>query len=351
MKVNPAYIILGREARGYTQKEFTDLLKIEQGTLSKLENGVLPTSVTLLEKISSTLKFPPEFFLQTKNTDRVKGHYRKKVSIPQRELKQQSALMTIAETAILKLLESVEIPAPQIPKWDVTSDGSPAEAAKYARNFWKITKGRIVSLSKVFENNGILIIPLDLGSLDGLSTYFETHIPVLFLNRQRPGDRQRFTLAHELGHLVMHFGQKISEDRDIEEEANKFASEFLLPESEIKPMLPARLSLERLSELKSYWFVSMQAILRRAFDLNKITYDQYGYTMRKMSAMGLRTNEKTFVPQEQPSLLKEMLDAHVEELNYSLQELSKVFAIMEDEVRSMFFEQRAKLKVIGRSID
>jgi Zn-dependent peptidase ImmA (M78 family)/transcriptional regulator with XRE-family HTH domain len=346
MQVNPDFIILAREARNHTQKEFANLLDVEQGTLSKIENGILPVSGILFEKICTVLNFPPEFFIQTKQPDRIQGHYRKKVSVAVKELKRAQALMTIMEMAIIKLLDSVDIPPPNIPKWDVTIDGSPTQAAQFARNFWKITTGRIDELSKLLEDNGIIIIPLDLGEMDGLSTYINRQIPVIFVNKTRPGDRQRFTIVHEFAHLVMHFEQKLALDRDVEAEAHEFASEFLLPEKEIAPLIPSRLTMHTLVNLKTQWSVSMQAILMKAHKINKITYNQYTYMMRAISALGLRKNEYVTIPQEKPLLFKEIIQTFIEDLDYTIPDLSKLLYMSKEDIQSLFIEQGAKLKII-----
>jgi len=54
--------------------------------------------------------------------------------------------------------------------------------------------------------------------------------PVIVVSEEEAGDRLRFSEAHELGHLVLHFGRAGGRAREVEQEANDFASAFLLPE-------------------------------------------------------------------------------------------------------------------------
>ena len=101
-----------------------------------------------------------------------------------------------------------------------------------------------------------------------------------------PGDRQRFTLAHELGHLVMHDVPT----EEMEDEADKFASEFLMPEAQIQGQLHA-LSMRKLWELKSRWKVSMAALVKRAETLGCITASQTRYLWIQLSKSGYRLEE------------------------------------------------------------
>ena len=112
--------------------------------------------------------------------------------------------------------------------------------------------------------------------------------PVFFVNESIPGDRERFTLCHELAHVVLHHKPA----KDPEAEADRFASEFLMPANEIRAEL-SRLTIEKAADLKIRWKVSMQAIIRRARDLRAIDQDRYTNMMKRMSRIGLsemRTN-------------------------------------------------------------
>ena len=146
------------------------------------------------------------------------------------------------------------------------------------------------------------------------------HQPVIFVNRNLCPSRLRFTLAHELGHLVMH--NSYSDHAD--DEANEFAAELLIPEAELKPML-LPLTLSNLGQLKLHWKVSMQALLMQAgrFGLGS------EYSRRKLwmtiSARGYRTVEpfEDKLPVEQPRLLKDLIRLHTHELRFNEGDLAK----------------------------
>jgi len=344
-KVNSEILRLSREARFITQKELSTMLGVEQGTISKIEKGILPAEEELVEKISEVLDFPVAFFYQDKKVMTVEGHYRRKLSTSVKKMKQYIAQMTIAEWHFLKLMDEIELPEIKLPSWDIDEDGSAAMCAKHLREFWRIPKGRITNLTKLIEDNGIVIIPLELGEMAGLSTFINGNIPVIYINSNLPPDRYRITLAHELGHLIFHFGKKVNEERDIESEAYAFAIEFLVPENNIRSYF-TKLSIDKLADLKSYWYVSMQALLRYSNALGMVTQNQYKYLWIQMGTLGYRKREPVAIPVEKPGLISEIVNAYVNDLGYSREELAKVLQINIPDLERIYFGNKGKLKVL-----
>ena len=148
-----------------------------------------------------------------------------------------------------------------------------------------------------------------------------------------PGDRMRFTLAHELAHIVMH--KLLTEN--MENEADRFASEFLMPSEDIRHQLNY-LTLDKLAQLKLYWKVSMAALLMKAKTLKTISERQYSYLWMLMGKNGYRLNEPVqfSIPQEKPSLLSEMITTHLQELEFSERELAKILMLHESEFRTIY---------------
>lgn len=339
MKYNPDLIVIARESRAYTQGEFASLLGLSQGAVSKIEKGLTSPSDPILQKIAEVLNYPVSFFEQPPLA-RVRGHYRKKITLPKKDIDYCLAKMTVIERHFNLLYDAVELPETNIPSWDMqTNGGSPSTAAIYAREFWRSPKGRIDNLVRLLEENGIIVIAMDLGeSLDGFSTYSETRYPVIFVNSRRPSDRQRFTIAHELCHLTMHWGKPVSEDRDIEKEADEFASEFLMPSNDIKPYL-VKLNVEKLSELKRFWKTSMYSIAAKAKSLGLMTQDQYYYLMKNFSYNQYKKfGEPELFPAEKPRLFKDILQVYISDFNYSKDDLSSLLHCNKDEIDEMYFD-------------
>jgi Zn-dependent peptidase ImmA (M78 family)/DNA-binding XRE family transcriptional regulator len=346
VKFNPDMLILAREARGLSQGELADKMGIKQGTLSKIENRA-SNGEEYLEKISVALNYPLSFFHQDFKRFEINAHYyRKKITIPKKELSQSKALIDILQCNIEKLLQSVELPAENLNMWDVSMYGSPSLYANHLREFWRIPKGKIDNLTNIIENNGIVVVHVDFASpkLDGLSMRTEKNQAIIFLNKNLSGDRARLTLAHELGHLGMHFAQIIAQDRDVEEEAFEFASELLVPSSEIKHHL-SRLNLEKLADLKRYWKISMQAILYKAKKLDLIKDNTYRYLLTQFRSLNYHINEPKDleVPLEKPTLIKEVLDTYLNDLEYSKAELAQLLCLNLDDFNDLYYPSRLKI--------
>ena len=342
MEFNREILALAREARGYTQSELSTILNIEQGTISKIENGTLVISEYIEKAIPEVLDFPKELFYTNKKVIKVEGHYRKKITLPVKELKKYRALMTFVEWNVNTLSDAVNFPPPNIPSWDVEMEGKPTDAARYVREYWKIPRGRIDDLATIMEDNGIIIAALDLDNMDGLCTYSsEYNLPIVYINRKRPADRTRFNLAHELFHYVAHFGKKISDGRDIDVEANEFASEFLMPSNEIKPQLIG-LTIDKLADLKRYWKVSMAAILMKSKSLGMVTENQYKYLWRQMGELGYRTNEPITIAGDNVSMLRELVNMYVKEFGYTKEELAKTLYLTPNNLEVIYFGGRPK---------
>jgi Zn-dependent peptidase ImmA (M78 family) len=117
-------------------------------------------------------------------------------------------------------------------------------------------------------------------------------IPVLAASGGRSdGDRFRMSVAHELGHLVMHKSFLRKSNKEVEAEAFEFAAELLMPASAMQKELISPVTLTSLSKLKPRWGVSIAALIRRAHDLSIITTRQYHYLFHLKTALGMRERE------------------------------------------------------------
>lgn len=350
--INPDMIVLARESRGYTQSELADLLGVSQGKISKIESGMLNASSDLVEDLVRVLYYPQHFFSQT---DPIYGigaslfYHRKRQSLPNKDMGRVHAQVNIQCMHITRLLRSVNVPEGKFKHYDIDEyDGDIEMIARAARASWLIPRGPIKNLTKSIEDAGGIVIKCDFGTrlLDALSHWVPGVPPLFFFNQRIPGDRLRFTLAHEIGHTFMHR----TINPDMEDQAHKFAAEFLMPKEEIAPSL-SNLNLQKLANLKLYWKVSMAAILHRAFDIGKITQTQNRYLWVQLSKAGYKTKEpaELDIPVEDPSLLKEIIDTHRFKLKYGVSELSHLLAISEQEVKSTYLGQKTHLSVINKN--
>ena len=346
---NLAMLRLARKARGLTQTELSDLLEINQATLSRIETEQL-SGEAYVSQFAKALNFPDKFFFLEGNSFRSNTYfYRKRNTSEGKELVIAEALMNIVKMNIERLLISIDLNELRLPKWDVEKNGSPTMYARYIREHWKIPQGRIDNLTQLAEDNGIVVIHLDFGSskFDGLSIFTKDDIPIIFLNKGMPGDRMRLTLAHEIGHLGMHFGIVTEASKEIESEAYEFASELLIPEDEIRSEIYP-LNLQKLADLKRYWKVSMGAILEKTKNRKLIKTNTYRYLITKFRKNNYHIEEPSAlkVAVEKPNLVKDIIEAHKTQLGYTKRELLDLLCISNEDFTRFYETQMPRFKVI-----
>ena len=329
MEINSNMLMLARESRGLTQTELARLTKVSQVMISNVEQGLKQPSETLLKKIAIKLEYPEAFFETT-------GHiyppatplHRKRKALLKKTQRKIEAIANLYRLNIATLLAAVEVDTDNVPFLDLEDyNGRPEEIARALRRYWRLPKGPIENLTETIEDVGIIIIECDFESrlVDGFTLLADRGHPIIFIDKALLSDRLRFTLAHELGHIVMHS----IPHPEMEDEANRFASEFLMPEEDIKPQL-RQPTLERFASLKPYWKVSMAALAKRAHNLEKMTFNQYRFFCAKMSKLGYRMREPSRLdfPKERASLLEEIFESHME-MGHSVSDLSKMLMVFE----------------------
>ncbi len=255
-KINPKMVMLAREARGITQMELADLAGINRSNISRFEQEFGGFSDEVLEKLIKALRFPENFFLQSEEIY-PPALYRKRDHVPAKILTYVAANINILRLNIHKLIETMKLDAINLPALPVSETGSATESAIKLRKLWKVPKGAIDNLTELLEEKGIMILPVDFKTdrVDSRSILINYKYPVIFYNKSLLGDRLRFSLAYELGHLVMHTRQSLLNIEEVGHEANLFAAEFLMPEKDIKGEFQTAITLDLLAKLKKEWGV------------------------------------------------------------------------------------------------
>lgn len=309
--INPKMITLAREARGISQTELATRIEMSSGNLSKIENQEIGVADTVINDIAKQLNFPVLFFSQQGEVFPEHLIYRKREKVAQSLLTIINAKVNIVRLHIQYLHKELGTENPKLPFIDVTETETPQLIAQRVRKIWKIDAGAIEDSIKLLESKGIAVGSFDFGTerVDSRCVFTEAKYPVIVYNNTLLGDRQRFSVIYQLGHLVMHTAFKITWDRDIAHEANLFAAEFLMPENEIRLDFDKGISLPLLAELKQKWKVSMISLLYRADDLGYLTANQKRYLIQQFNEQKLRRREplELDVAIEKPSLIRKWI--------------------------------------------
>ena len=291
-KVNGQMVRIARESRGLLQAELSEITGISKTALNRIEQNVYETSETSVDLITNALKYPRSFFYQTGEQVPLALSYRKRDKVSAKVLSKIDANVNVYRLNIESVIEVLGLNEVQLPQLDVLALGSPANCAKELRKIWNIPSGPITNLSEILEHNGITLLSFDFETdrVDGRFMMALDKFPVIVTNKRLLGDRQRFTLAYQLGHIVMHLYTSPGFKRDLPHEANLFAAEFLMPTEDINDDL-TDLTLPKLGELKRKWKVSMQALLYRASDLTVISEKQKKSLLKIFNQQNIRRRE------------------------------------------------------------
>lgn len=349
--VNPQLVTLARQARGLTQAQLADRVGVRQESISKIEAGLIVVSEPDLARIAQALDFPPHFFLWQK---RIEGPtipeyvHRKRAKAGALALHRLHAIAAVRQMQVDVLLQSWETHS-EFPSYPIEEfEANPRRIAQSVRAAWRVPPGPVFNVTDLVDEAGGIIVAFDFGTrdIDGFSRRRDDGPPLIFINDQLPPDRWRWTLVHELAHIVMH--AHCDPYSDMERDANLFAGEFLMPAQEIGPQL-TRVTVDRLAGLKRYWKVAMQAILMRAHDLGLVTMNQKRYLFMQLSKAGYRLREPPTLdpPEERPTLLRRIITHHRRNLAYSVADLCKVMAINEGDLRGWYFKDEPQLRVLN----
>lgn len=339
--LNPQMLVLARESRALSQAELSHRTGIPQAALSRYEKGMSAVPNDRLEVLATTLNYPIRFFFRS---DQVYGYgsscfyHRKQQSLPVRKLKEIQALINVRRIQIEPLMQDIHIDIDtHFDRMDIGEYESPEEIARLVRRNWRLPYGPVQNLILSIESAGGVVVQDDFRTrkLDAISQWLPGSRPLFFVNKSATGERLRFTLAHEIGHIIMHTFHSDDQER----EADRFAAEFLMPEKEIKSDLRS-LSFRKLGPLKDHWEVSMAALIRRAYDLEQITKRQYQRFFTQLNKLGYRLNEPHPIPQEESTVLKKIIEFQRSEHHYSVAELSYISTAALDEFCHVYLNMR-----------
>jgi len=329
-EINWSLLEVARNLRMLTQKSVSEATGISQAALSKAEHDVQPLSENAFANLCNFYDLPLGFFYQRSNAPLGHLYFRRKLTLSDKIIDGFLAKVRIFMMIVDELTDGVEMPGFDLDSYRVSEESTPSDIAKKIRYDLKIYQGAMPNMVDTLEAHGIIIIPFDFGTekIDGLSTVTQKNHVLMFINRTMPNDRIRYSMAHELGHIVMHLEHAPRNASEVENEADEFASELLMPEEEMKKQLHD-FRLELLPVLKKKWKVSMRALIRRAKDLECISAQQYRNFQIYFSKNGYNKREPINLPAEVPALWKALLSLYKDEWNYTDKQLMSVMHVNE----------------------
>lgn len=337
---NPQMLRTARGALALTQTELASRVGLRQSAISRWEDGIREPARSDVETLAEVLLRPIEFFYLP---DRLYGvdsafmYHRKRQRLPIGKLNQIHDRINIVRLGIARLVGNVDEWPVRFEHMDVEDERytGPTQIAQFVRAMWQVPYGPIPDLIALVESAGAIVVPMDFGTdqFDAVGQWPPGLPPLFFLNLSAPADRMRFSLAHEIGHIIMHRIPTPS----LESEADAFASEFLMPARHAESEL-SNLTLREAMRLKLRWRISAQAIIRRAKDVGMISDRRYKSLCVEVSRRGFRKREPNPIQPEKPSTLQRLANVHLDLIGYTHDELCQLTYCTDSEFREIYLD-------------
>ena len=299
MTFNPARLSIARKRKMLNKKTFAERIGVQALTITRWElRRSEPTSENL-DEIARVLRYPKDFFFGPDLDEPISEltSFRSQESMSAATREAALAAGTIGFHILDWIGERFELPATDLPDLRVFED--PETAARALREEWGLGEKPITNMIHLLESKGVRVLSLAENTLkvNAYSLRRSDGTPYVFLNTFKSAECSRFDAAHELGHLVLHQDGSVT-GRQAEDQANAFASAFLMPKSDVLASLPRVHSLQQIITAKARWRVSAAALTYRVHKLGIITDWKNRDLCIEISTKGYRKNEPRGIERE-----------------------------------------------------
>lgn len=289
--LDPTRIATARMRRGLTKVGLARLLSVTTRTISTYETD--GATAQMGPRLADALGFPVEYFQQKSlgglTANDVSFRAGSRVAAKAKDAAVASGRNGLEVDAWIS--ERFQLPQENVPRLEGLS---PEQTARMLRSEWGLGTKPLPNLVQLLESKGIRVygLPPSAAAVDAFSFWADT-VPFVFSARRRTPEGVRFDLAHELGHLVMHSSKSKTFMMGVEEEreADRFASELLMPESGVLEYLPSHTKVDDILSVKVYFQVSAMALARKSLTAGRLTDWSYRQICSELTRRGYRTSE------------------------------------------------------------
>jgi Zn-dependent peptidase ImmA (M78 family)/DNA-binding XRE family transcriptional regulator len=307
---------IARIAEKLSMRALADEVDISAMAISKYERDLMAPSSGVLLQLADALGVRVEYFFRPSVVNVELKAYRKHKKLA---VKEERALLARIEEWLERFIEAEDLFPQSRPslrfQQSVSSIEEVERVANEIRELWQLGQAPIENLIQVLEDHGVAV-----GLVEGFEpfdacTFSANGMHVIVVKKDIPGDRQRYNLAHELGHLVL----EVKEVVDEEKAAHRFAGAFLVPSSAARRELGSdrsTLSPGELHILKHKYGLSMQAWIYRAQDLEIISRSTASELFREFRVRGWNREEpgESYPPEEPARLRRNVFHALAENM-------------------------------------
>ncbi|GAA4885551.1 helix-turn-helix domain-containing protein [Serinicoccus chungangensis] len=308
-RFEPARLTQVRARRGISKADLATFVGVSAAAIGQYEAGVNSPRPEVLDRLAEALKVPPQFFGAGRpmaRIDAVSAHFRSLRSARVSDRQKALATATFVWELTFALERYVRLPEADLPS--LPPGTRPTEAAAVLRRYWGLLDGPVKHLVATAESRGIVVVVRPLHEIDAVDAFSAVIVdrPVIMTTPRRSENvfRHRFSVAHEIGHLLLH-GDSGEHSATVEQEADEFAAAFLTPAAAMDAALPQRLDLAALDRLGRTWGVSPKSLVRRMVERGRTSESSARRAYQRLSITDdPRADPTNAYPGEIPSLLK-----------------------------------------------
>jgi len=341
MKIIGDKIYQARIIRGKSITELADILGVTKQSVFQYENNLSEPKNEIIFKLIFALGFPASFFTipYENHIERTNTFFRALLSaskIEKMSLAERTTLVAYFYDFLNRYLDLPQLKLPEIDE-KIIDEKNYDGISIIVRNYWELKNKPILNMVNLLEDKGIVITTIKVPDKK-IDAFTQTHnkkvlFCIMLEDTKNSMVRRNFTLAHELGHIILHSSlnfDELEKERkiEIEREADNFAASLLLPKEEFCRDLQYPNDLDFYIKLKQKWYVSIFAMIMRAKALNLINEKSYISLIKKYNYRKYRFNEPldNAIPIKNPILfeqsIKMLLDNDILTIDSLLSEMA-----------------------------
>jgi len=338
---------------GMSKADLANEVGVSPAAIGQYEAGVNAPRSEVLGRIAETLHVRPDFFSVGRplvRIDTVNAHFRSLRSARVGDRQKALATATLVWELTFALERFVRLPAVDLPTLPFGTP--PAEAATALRQHWNLRDGPVKHLVSTAESHGIVLAIRPLREIDDVDAFsvviLERPIVITTPRRTENVFKHRFSVAHEIGHLLLH-GDVGEPTAAVEKEADEFAAAFLTPAAAMDAALPQRLDLTALDRLGRKWGVAPTSLVRRMVERGRTTESSARRAYHRLATVYDATADPTSAyPGEVPTLLRKAAELAGEH-GSGVHALAEALKLNPAQVRDLLGEtdQRPLLRLVG----
>lgn len=351
-RFEPARLTQARVRSGMSKTELAAATGVSAAAIGQYEAGVNSPRQDVLGQLAKALDVRPAFFVIGRplaRIDTVNAHFRSVRSARVIDRQKALATATLVWELTFALERHVKLPDADLPTVEIGT--SPSDAAKLLRRHWDLPDGPIQHLVSTAESFGIVVAVRPLGEIDSVDAFSSVIVnrPIIVTTPRRSENvfRHRFSIAHEIGHLLLH-SDVGDQSVALEHEADEFAAAFLTPSASMDVALPQRLNLSTLERLGRTWGVSPHSLVRRMVERGRTTESSARRAYQRLATTNdVAADPTTAYPGEVPTLLMKAAELAAEQ-GADVRALAEALKIGPHQVRDLLGEvdRRPVLRIV-----